>query len=168
MLTNAFDDLIEEETDLEVTYPHSSEISLENQGVTLDHLKAKDIPGYLKSSLYSPVNEGHESLSETQYHDTESCNPNNGLNSDSWVKEGLKKSNVKFSPLQNNKSNKSQQWGKSKDESEKHFLASGLNSQAELEILYAARGSEISNLTDELHQLNHKVALLGIIYNMFL
>ena len=86
-----------------------------------------------------------------------------------WSQNSNKKNCVRFSPLGENKTNTYNrlQWNHSNDEEdmEKHYLSSGLNSQAELEILYAARGTEISQLTAELHQLHHQVALLGIFCN---
>lgn len=82
----------------------------------------------------------------------------------SWSKNNHKKNCVRFSPLEESKTNSYRpSWNRSNEEEiEKHYLSSGLNSQAELEILYAARGTEISKLNSEIHHLHHKVALLGI------
>ena len=172
LLTNAFDDLIEEdESDLENTNQHfSKHVSDKSQEFSSDSSKhnfSKD-QEHVEDSLYSPLHhERNEDLSETQYHG----NSNNMSSFNAWSHNRLKKSCVKFSPVEENKTNTFKRPHSNHEieaEKENHYLSSGLNSQAELEILYAARGTEISQLTAELHQMHHQVALLGIFITFLL
>ena len=106
---------------------------------------------YRGESLYSPLHEGAD-LSSTQY----------SLNNNSPPKSaGYKNTRVRFSQSEETDTQSYRHpWGNI-DEAEKEYLSSGLNSTSGLEILYAARGSEISKLSTQLHDLQHKVALLG-------
>jgi hypothetical protein len=106
---------------------------------------------YRGDSLYSPLHEGGE-LSTTQY----------SLNNNSPPKSAaFKNTQVRFSQIEDSGTQSYRpHWGNI-DEAEKEYLSSGLNSTSGLEILYAARGSEISKLSTQLHDLQHKVALLG-------
>ena len=171
MLTNAFDDLIEEdESDLETTNPHFSKLLPDkSHELESDHSKyinsSKD-QSYPGNSLYSPLHQQTGDLSETQYPGVNDPSNNSSLNSWSQQQNSHKKNCVRFSPAEENKPNtyRPHNWNHSNNEEdvERHYLSSGLNSKGEMEILYAARGNEITKLTTELHQLHHKVALLGI------
>ncbi len=157
----------EDESDFETTnqhFPkHQSDKSQEFPSDSSKHNFSKD-QEYAGNSLYSPLHhEGNGDLSETQYHGVD--NPSNTSSYNAWSQNSHKKNYVRFSPLEESKTNtyNRPRWSHSNEEDvEKQYLSSGLNSQAELEILYAARGTEISQLTAELHQLHHQVALLGI------
>lgn len=168
LLTNAFDDLIEEEDgDLDATQDHLSKLSVnQSQEIQADASKynsSKD-HGYAGNSLFSPLHQDKEDdLSETQYHGVDNSGPSNNASFNSWAQSSHKKNCVRFSPIEENTTKTyRKQWNYNvEDVSEKHYLSSGLNSQDEMETLYAARGKEISKLTAEIHQLQHSVAILG-------
>ena len=163
LLTNAFDDLIEEDeaaSELEATnYEHSASAS--SKALAENHAE------FNGNSLYSPLYLHQADLmSETQYHSSENQNLAS-TSFDSLSQHNHKKHCVRFSPLEEPADSSPHLHRQLNQDSnadnmrEHHYLSSGLNSQAELEILYAARGSEIKKLTLELHQLQHKTALLG-------
>ena len=174
LLTNAFDDLIEEdETDLEESHEggtlHSnyqqSNQSGDISGTQFSSNKKVEFNG---DSLYSPLHPGETAdLSETQYRSVNDCSMNNSSSVKSnSQQQNPKKHSVRFSPMDDQTMDSYKpQWkyngGGGGDSREQHYLSSGLNSEAELEILYAARGSEINKLTSEIHQLHHKTAILG-------
>lgn len=169
MLTNGFDDLIEEdESDLEATHDHSASKLSVNQSQQMQtdvsrYNSSKD-QGYAGNSLYSPLNQDkNDDLSETQYHEVGNPGPSNNTSLNSWAQSSHKKNCVRFSPMEENKTQLyRQQWDYNyEDAREQHYLSSGLNSQTEMETLYAARGKEIAKLSAEIHQLQHNVALLG-------
>lgn len=166
LLTNAFDDLIEEdESDFEATDQHLSRLNSEkSQEFQSDSSKQNISQGqeYLGDSLHSPIHrQQNEDMPEPLHQDIPADSESN-MSFSSWSKNNHKKNCVRFSPLEESKTNSYRtSWNRSNEEEiEKHYLSSGLNSQAELEILYAARGTEISKLNSEIHHLHHKVALL--------
>ncbi len=158
MLTNAFDDLIEDESDLESTVDRTR--NSEAMGSILTGQSGDD--GNLKflgtedkfqqDSLYSPLHENQDS-SAAQL----------SLNNNSLLKSTHKNTRVRFGPLFEESGSQSYQptWRAKLEETEREYLSSGLNSRSELDILYAARGSEITKLEIQLHQLQHKLAMLG-------
>lgn len=122
-------------------------------------------------SLYSPLHlHQGDLLSETQYQGEDSPSPNLATTFDTLSQHNHKKHCVRFSPLNEQEENSSKmpwkvhQDSNKGDDREQHYLSSGLNSQAELEVLYASRGAEIKKLTLELHQLQHKAALAGNLF----
>ncbi len=170
LLTNAFDDLIDEDevpNEMENTGDDSHFLqpskNLEATSHSPNYLAAKQ-QDYIGDSLYSPINLPGD-LSETQYHDsaTSTTSPRNSVS-----QHQHKKHCVRFSGQEDtdSESYNHQKWrsspGYNYNNKEQQYLSSGLNSQAELEILYDARGTEIQKLSAELHKLQHKVALLGI------
>ncbi|KAI9557077.1 hypothetical protein GHT06_016875 [Daphnia sinensis] len=165
LLTNAFDDLIEEdESDFEATGQHSRLHLEKSQEFQSDSSKQNMSQGqeYLGDSLHSPIHHRqNEDMPESLHQDTPADSESN-MSFGTWSKNSHKKNCVRFSPLEESKTNPYRpSWNHSNEEEiEKHYLSSGLNSQAELEILYAARGTEISKLNSEIHHLHHKVALL--------
>ncbi len=157
---------------MEITNQHISK-HLPDKSPELDsdpskYNSSKDL-GYAGNSLYSPLHQQNGDLSETQYPGVDNPSINSSFNS--WTQNNHKKNCVRFSPAEESKPNsyRPQQWNQmsNEEDTEKHYLSSGLNSQAEMNILYAARGTEIAKLTTEVHQLHHKVALLGKFYSPF-
>ena len=172
LLTNAFDDLIEEdETDLEESHVggnlhNNFQLSNQSRDSSATQFLAKKNVDFNGDSLYSPLHLGEKDnyLSETQYRSVDE----HSLNSSPPVKAAntqpnSKKHSVRFSSLDDPQQDSFKPNWKYNDVGarEQHYLSSGLNSEAELEILYAARGSEINKLSAEVHQLHHKTALLG-------
>jgi len=153
VLLNGFDDLIDD-SDSEMNGDHqfSSVDNSMTQNILTEPLKAAITPNnpYI-DSIYSPV---HETIgSTTQYPDIdESSKPTNNNTPFTSISHSHKKHCVRFSPIEDTKTI---------EDTEKDYLSSGHNSKQELEILYGARGLEISKLTAEVHDLRHKVILLG-------
>lgn len=178
MLTNAFDDLIDEDEDEIVNEMENtgddSHINLQRSknpeatSHTPKYLSTKQ-QDYVSDSLYSPINLPGD-LSETQYHDsaTSTTSPPNSISQHQHKKHCVRFSGQEDIDLE---SYTHQKWrsspGYNYNNKEQQYLSSGLNSQSELEILYDARGTEIQKLSDELHKLQHKVALLGTKLSQF-
>lgn len=120
---------------------------------------------YLGDSLHSPIHRQQTGNMPEPLHQDITVDGESNTSFNTWSQNSHKKNCVRFSPLEETKTNSYQPtWNHSSEEEiEKHYLSSGLNSQAELEILYAARGTEISKLMSEINHLHHKVALLGIV-----
>lgn len=160
VLFNGFDDLIED-SDLETNGEHhisSTDHSL-SQNFLVEPSKVTRTPkNPYVDSIYSPVCD--ISASTTQHADVDdSSQPNNNNTPYTSTSLSHKKHCVRFSPSEDIKSI---------EEREEDYLSSGHNSKQELEILYGARGLEISKLTAELHDLRHKVVLLGKLYSFII
>lgn len=171
MLTNAFDDLIEDDeisSEMEASHDnHNFSSGGTNQGHNQSD-SSNYVPmgnhGYNGNSLYSPIH-AQGDLSGSQYNGTEnpsSSNPSLELLS----KVPHRKHCVRFSALDDSKSIR-QEWvphsDATNDKAEQHYLSSGLNTQEEFKILYAARESELKKMSSQLLRLQHKTALLGIL-----
>ena len=116
---------------------------------------------YQGDSLYSPIHDGKD-LSTTQYHQIDLMNTIENGSSAKSATHSQKKLGVRFSQIEETASKSYKQlWSRHIEDAENDYLSSGLNSQAELEILYAARGTEVAKLSSEVQGLKHKVALLG-------
>lgn len=162
----------EDESDLEATANNESNIQTNKTLPTQlnpskNQLDLKNHP-YLENSLYSPLQQHNgEDLSETQYHGVDNHTPSNVSSFNSWIPKDHRKDFDKFT-IEGEKNIHSyrKQWDyTTQDQTEQNYMSSGLNSKEEIEILYAARGMEISKLTAEIQQLHHTVALLGTSWN---
>jgi hypothetical protein len=173
LLTNAFDDLIEEdETDLEESHEAGTlhrnyQQSNQSRDISETQYSTQKKTEFNGDSLYSPLHPGDKAdLSETQYRSVNDHSVNSSSSVKSNAQHNPKKHSVRFSPMDDPTVDSFKpQWKYNGGDSEQHYLSSGLNSEAELEILYAARGSEINKLTSEVHQLHHKTAILGKVVN---
>jgi len=159
LLQNGFDDLQIDESDLETTHEDRPDSFQNFSNEPLKTITRNN--QYNGDSLYSPIN--NTNISTTQYLDVEdSSRPTN--NNSLYTSKSLsqKKHCVRFSQVEDTETiHYSSKWMHETDEErEKHYLSSGLNSKEELEVLYGSRGSEISKITADLHDLRHKVVLL--------